>query len=307
MKETIIFRSGTDFCTGWLYLQEEHLEENSKGQSNPRPAIAMAHGLSATKEMFDLPAFASRFAEAGFVVLLFDYRYWGESEGTPRGLLYPQFQIEDYRNALCYLSLRDEVDENRMGIWGTSLSGGHVLHLGAFDSRVKCVVSQVPAVDLYTTFKESLSTEAFLAIEAVVRTEQIERFIDAPIRKIAVYAPVGEPCLIAGKAAYERSQREATLLTNFDREITLSSIEKIIEYNPGGSVAHISPCPLLMIVAENDEVTPVSLAQTCYDNAKQPKQIIKLPCKHYDVYKRENPKYFEMAATAATEWFSKNL
>jgi len=257
--------------------------------------------------MYDLPAFASQFAQAGFVVLLFDYRYWGESEGTPRGTLYPQFQIEDYKSALCYLSLREEVDESRMGIWGTSLSGGHVLHLGAYDSRVKCVVSQVPAVDLYTTFKQSLSDEAFSDIEEMIKVEQIERFKGAPVEKIAVHAPQGEPCLIAGKAAYERSQREEALLSSVNREITLSSIEKILEYFPGASVAHISPCPLLMIVAEDDEVTPAKLAQECYGNAKEPKSIVKLPCKHYDVYKRENQKYFEMAASAATQWFSEKL
>jgi cephalosporin-C deacetylase-like acetyl esterase len=80
--------------------------------------------------------------------LLFDYRHFGASGGEPRQRVSPHDQIEDYRIALTCLSLLPEVDADRLGVWGTSFSGGHVLHVGAYDPRVKVVVSQVGAMDV---------------------------------------------------------------------------------------------------------------------------------------------------------------
>lgn len=109
------------------------------------PAIVMAHGIGLTKEM-GLPQFAEKFAQAGFVVSLFDYRYLGASEGEPRCQVLPTEQHEDYRNAITWTQLQSEVDPSRIGLWGFSYSGGHVLHLAAFDPRVKAIVAQMPVV-----------------------------------------------------------------------------------------------------------------------------------------------------------------
>jgi hypothetical protein len=103
----------------------------------------MAHGFSAVKEMF-LPAFAERFTAAGFVTLVFDFRFLGESAGEPRGQVFPHEQHEDFRNAITWLAQQPEVDPDRIGIWGTSYSGGHVLHLSAFDPRIKAAVPRFP-------------------------------------------------------------------------------------------------------------------------------------------------------------------
>lgn len=102
------------------------------------PAIVMAHGIGLTKEM-GLPQFAEFFVQAGFVVSLFDYRYQGASEGEPRGQMLPTEQQEDFRNAITWTQLQNEVDPDRIGLWGFSYSGGHALHLAAFDPRVKAI------------------------------------------------------------------------------------------------------------------------------------------------------------------------
>ena len=115
------------------------------------PAIVMAHGFSGVKEMY-LDNFARKFAEAGFAVVVFDYRFFGGSEGEPRGqLLWPE-QIQDYRNAITWAGLQNEVDPQRIGVWGTSYSGGHVLYLGAYDRRIKAIVAQVPVADVWDTY-----------------------------------------------------------------------------------------------------------------------------------------------------------
>jgi len=102
----------------------------------------MAHGFSAVKEMY-LDAFAEVFAAAGLNALVFDNRNFGASDGEPRQEIDPWQQVRDYRHAITYAGTLDDVDSTRIGVWGSSYSGGHVLVLGAIDRRVKAVVAQV--------------------------------------------------------------------------------------------------------------------------------------------------------------------
>ena len=117
MRQDVTFPSAGLNCAGWLYLPDS-LEDGEK-----RPAIIMAHGFSAVKENY-LANFAEKFEGAGFVVLVFDYRFFGDSEGEPRGHLIPAEQHKDYRDAITWISQRPEVEPERIGIWGSSYSGG---------------------------------------------------------------------------------------------------------------------------------------------------------------------------------------
>src|SRR5712664_3127855 len=122
---------------GWFYLPER--------AAGPAPCIVMAHGFSAVKEMY-LDSFAEVFAAAGLAALVFDNRNFGASDGEPRYEIDPWAQVRDYRHAISYLQTVPGVDRDRIGVWGSSYSGGHVLVLGAIDKRIKAVVSQVPLI-----------------------------------------------------------------------------------------------------------------------------------------------------------------
>jgi len=115
MRHDITFPSEGLNCAGWLYVPD-----NQKS-GEQHPAIVMAHGFSGVKEQY-LDTFAEVFAAAGFVTLVFDYRYLGASEGTEQGRIIPAEQQEDYRNAITWVSLRPEVDALRIGVWGSSYS-----------------------------------------------------------------------------------------------------------------------------------------------------------------------------------------
>jgi len=138
----------------------------------------MAHGLGAVKEMY-LEFFARRFAEAGIAALLFDYRYFGASGGEPRQRVSPHDQIEDYRSALTCLSLLPEVDADRLGVWGTSFSGGHVLHVAAYDPRVKVVVSQVGAMDVNEILRTTAPPGLYATLQQMTVQERIRRATEA--------------------------------------------------------------------------------------------------------------------------------
>jgi dipeptidyl aminopeptidase/acylaminoacyl peptidase len=126
--------------SAWLYRPE--------GGAGPRPAIFMAHGFAGTR-WHGVARYAEKFAAAGFVVLLHNHRGFGLSGGEPRHDIDPWRQIEDWRRAVTYLEALLEVDGSRIGIWGSSYAGGHVLVLGATDDRVACVVAQVPTINGY--------------------------------------------------------------------------------------------------------------------------------------------------------------
>jgi uncharacterized protein len=93
-----------------------------------------------------LDSFAEAFAAGGLGALVFDNRNFGASDGEPRQEIDPWAQVRDYRHAFSCAQTRSEVDADRIGVWGTGYSGGHVLVLGAIDKRLRCVVAQVPLV-----------------------------------------------------------------------------------------------------------------------------------------------------------------
>ena len=143
--------------SAWLFVPDQ--------QAARLPAITMAHGYAGTK-YHGIEPMAEAFAEAGFVVLVHDHRGFGDSGGEPRQDLNPWQQITDWRRAISYLQDRPEVDENRVGLWGTSFAGGHAIVLGATDRRVKAVVAQVPTIDGYTAGLRRVAPEAVADLEA---------------------------------------------------------------------------------------------------------------------------------------------
>jgi dipeptidyl aminopeptidase/acylaminoacyl peptidase len=118
MPQKIVFKSKGLNCSGLFYLPDNY----SATDDVKLPAIAMAHGMGIPKEV-GLPQFAARFADAGFAVLIFDFRNLGESEGTPRGQIFAEDQQEDYRNAITWLQLQSQMTRNGSAS-GASLSLG---------------------------------------------------------------------------------------------------------------------------------------------------------------------------------------
>src|ERR1039458_1259249 len=137
MRKDIDFKA-TDGTTlrGWHYLPDG---------SGKHATIVMAHGFSAVKEMY-LDKFADAFAKAGFASLVYDNRNFGASDGQPRQEIDPWLQVRDYSDAITFALSLDQTDAARIGVWGSSYSGGHVLVVAAIDRRVKCVVSQAPFI-----------------------------------------------------------------------------------------------------------------------------------------------------------------
>lgn len=295
-RRDVTFTSQGLKCAAWYYVPKSLKVEEK------HPAIVMAHGWSATKEMF-LDNFASKFANAGFVVLVFDYRFLGGSEGEPRGQLFPADQHEDYRNAITWVSLQKEADSSRIGIWGTSYSGAHVLQIAAYDRRVKAVVAQVPGTDSWELVRRNVPGSEWDGMFKWQAQDRLERYTTGKVNYIPVVAEQG-PSSLPQKESYEWFTRAAKLAPRWQNQVTVETLEKSLELNPAANIHHVSPTPLLMLVASDDIITPTDQALATFERALPPKQLVIVKGRHFDAY--DGPKHQEFALPAV-EWFKKHL
>ena len=188
MRQDIAFQAEGPQLRGWLYTPDTC--------GPPYPTVVMAHGCSAVKEMY-LDRFAEVFAAAGLAALVFDNRGFGASGGEPRLEIDPWAQVRDYRDAITYLGTRPEVDRDRIGVWGSSYSGGHVLVVGAIDRRVRCVVAQVPLVSGYRNILRLVRADMLAGLRAAFDADRAARFAGQPPAMLPVVSqdPQGPgPC-----------------------------------------------------------------------------------------------------------------
>ena len=293
MRQDIEFDAEGTTLRGWLYAPE----------SAPAPTIVMCHGFSAVKELY-LDAFAEVFCDAGFAVLVYDNRNLGASDGEPRQEIDPWAQVRDYRHAITYAGTREEIDRDRIGIWGSSYSGAHVLVVGAIDRRVKCVVAQVPLISGHENARRLVRADLIAPTQQMFDADREARYRGEAPAMIPVVAPEGEPCALPTGDSYEwfttnGSQRAPSWIN----ECTLRSIELFWEYEPGTYLPWISPTPLLMVVAAGDHLTVSDLAIDGYERAREPKRLEVLPGGHFDAYTKD----FERSSGAARDWFAQHL
>jgi fermentation-respiration switch protein FrsA (DUF1100 family) len=297
MREDIEFNADGVTLRGWLYTPN--------GANASVPTIVMAHGFSAVKEMH-LDGFAEAFVDAGFAALVYDHRNFGASDGEPRQEIDPWAQIRDYRSAITYASTRPQVDRNRIGVWGTSYSGAHVLVVAAIDRRVKCVVSQLPMVSGSVNIRRLVRSDFLAGFQAQFNADREARFHGEPPALVPVVDadPLAPSALPTPDSYTWFSEAHDAVAPSWRNEVTLRTVEMLGEYEPGTYLPLISPTPLLMCVAENDVLTMTDIALAGFEDAREPKKLLLLPGGHFDSYTGPG---FELAAPAAVDWFTQHL
>jgi uncharacterized protein len=296
MRQDIQFDAEGVTLRGWLYRPD--------GAGGPVPTVVMAHGFSAVKEMY-LDSFAEAFAAGGLGALVFDNRNFGASDGEPRQEIDPWAQVRDYRHAITYAQTRPEVDPDRIGVWGSSYSGGHVLVVAAIDRRVKCAVAQVPLVSGYQNIKRLVRQDFMAANRATMEADRAARFRGEPPAMVPVVDP--DPMAVSALPTPDSwewfSETGRTRAPAWRNEVTLRTVEMLMEYEPSAYLERISPTPLLMVVAAGDHLTPSDLALEAYQRAREPKRLVLLPGGHFEAYTKD----FDAASGAARDWFLEHL
>ena len=281
---------------GWLYRPDG---------DGVAPGVVMAHGYSAVKEMY-LDAFAEVFSAAGLACLVFDNRNFGASDGEPRYEIDPWAQIRDYRHAITYMQTLPGIDRDRIGVWGSSYSGAHVIVLGAIDKRIKCVVSQVPLISGSENARRLVRADFFPGLRAALDADREARFAGKEPGMIPVVAedPLGAAVLPTPDSWKWFTETGNTRAPSWHNEVTLRSVEMFLEYEPGTYISRVSPTPLLLVVAAGDVLTVSDLAIGAYEDAREPKKLVILPGGHFDAYTGPD---FELSSGSARDWLVQHL
>ena len=269
--------------------------------------VVLAGGWCYVRELV-MPYYAEAFADAGVAALVFDYQNLGVSDGDVRQHLDPWLQIRDYQNALSYLESRDDVDAERLGAWGISYSGGHVLILAAIDPRVRAIVSQIPVIDGYHNMRRVHGTMGYRKLWDLILQDRRNRYAD-PATRLYIPHATAEPDRDLSTWPFPETyatfkmlkEREAPL---YENRSTVESVDLLLNYDVMPFVRRIYDTPTLMIVASGDDLTLWDLEIAAYNALPTTdRKLNVLPhTTHMTLY--SDRAKLDIAAAAATEWFA---
>lgn len=270
--ENVVIPSHGEQLAAYLYRPE--------AANTDVPCVVMAHGFSATRDE-GLPAYAEAFRDAGLAVVLFDYRHFGASTGQPRQLLDIARQHDDYRAVIAWARRLDGIDPDRIVVWGSSFSGGHVLAVAAGDPRIAAVIAQAPFTDAIPTLMEVPPRNiARMALTAV--RDQLGAWRGLPPRLVPA---VGEPGTVAvmtaagAKPGFEALVPPKSLWRN---EFAARLMLRLPFYRPGRKAPRLT-MPLLVCVCEKDTTTPPGSTIKATERAPHG-ELRRYPYGHFDIY-----------------------
>jgi pimeloyl-ACP methyl ester carboxylesterase len=278
--DEISFTSGHDRCAAW------HFNANGAAFAGARgvPCVVMAPGFAGTRDTSALVDYARGFAAAGLDVVLFDYRGFGGSDGSPRQLVSASRQRQDYRAALANARQLPGVDPERLVLWGVSYSGGHVVRVAAEDGRVAAVVALTPVIDgvaVLAQLARSVGTRQLVRAAAHgVRDAQ-----RAMTRRTPHLVPmVGQPgsrAIFAMDGA-EQSYTKVAGPTWRNEVCARTALE--VAFNRPITFAPQVRCPLLVQAGTADRVAPLATARRAAARAGVRGELREYPIDHVDVY-----------------------
>jgi uncharacterized protein len=279
LKSVVSFSSHGETCAAWHLTGEGDAFASERG----RPCAVMAHGVGATKDCGLLP-FAEAFAEAGLDAVVFDYRCFGESSGEPRQLAWPPRHRDDYRAAVEFARTLDGVDPERIVLWGTSWSGGHVVYVAASDRRIAAVISQTPHMDGLKTLariREYAGLGQHLRLTWLGLKDAVGAQRGRPPVLIPTVGPPGE----LGAMTTEESEPGMRAIAGPSWRNELTARAALAEWtNRAVTRMERVRCPILVQIADRDSVAPPAAARAATWRAKGRVEAREYPCAHFDIY-----------------------
>ncbi|KAH9945399.1 alpha/beta-hydrolase [Epithele typhae] len=272
---------------GWDLDAWKFLPMTASGSSSrPLPVISAdisdrAHGISANKRM-GLSLFAERFASLGYAVVVFDYRRWGTSAGTPRHIVFVSEQLDDYRTVVKYVRQQAEFDPQKVVLWGTSFSGGHVTALSSEKNlNLTAVIAQCPFLGLGSG--SSRLTKALLKTVLAGIHDILRQTFGMTPRYMPAVAQPGQVGLLTAPGSVEGMNLILPAEEGvYPNEVSASSLFELPFYNPRASGARIT-CPVLLVAAEQDNLCPLGFFHEL--KGLSPKvQLVSFPLGHFELY-----------------------
>jgi len=289
--DDVSFRQATIISEGTRMYAEVFAPKASAGKK--LPAILMAHGWGGTAVLLRTDAIA--FARAGYLAVTFDYRGWGDSDSRViltapepsehahglftaevrevREVVDPMDEVTDWFNAIAWLQAEPQFDTARLGLWGSSFSGGLVVYVAEHDSRVKAIHSQVGAMD----------GRAMIAND----TERRKTYAEAT-------------SMARGELGYPQPGVKA--IGNL-RGAPVRA--KFVPYDPVEDVNKAPQCAMQFVIAEKEELFDnADHALKAYQRFNGTKNLVVIPkITHYGIYFEAH----RQALKLAVDWFDRHL
>lgn len=290
-QETVSFYSEGSKLQGLLRLPNEGI--------GPWPGIVQGPGWLGLHDAKLYERYHRSFTQAGYAVLVFDYRGFGASEGE-KGLILPMWQSEDIRNAITYMQTRNEVDPNRIGLFGSGGTGGALpIYVAAVDERVKCVVSNYGFASGKDWLRSMRREYEWIGLLQRLDSDRKRRVLEG---KGEMVSPREDLMVVTPERLQTTVKKDVD--SRIPERVPLRCAEAIMEFTPEDYVAAISPRAILFISTEGDAVTPEDQTFRMYEKAGQPKKLIlQKETSHYKAYDQ----YFDQVTPQIIDWYNRYL
>lgn len=292
MKE-IEFKSHGVTCRAWLCPPDSDALSNAQGS----PALVMAHGTSGVREQ--LKHYVPRFTAVGMHVLLFDYRHFGTSDGEPRQLLSIRRQLQDYAAALDVIRKVPGVDPERVGVWGSSLSGGHVVDVAVRDGRVAAVVAQAAAMDNLRTVLRVVEYAGIVQLLKLtgLGIVDITRSVFGMSPKLVPAG--GAPGELAMMTTPDTVPGLKGIAAEGWRNELCGRLSLTLALHRPGLKAGRLPCPILIAICDTDSLVVPAAAEAAARRAGKLATVKHYAMGHFDIYLGE---WFERSVKDQTNF-----
>jgi uncharacterized protein len=269
-------------CFGELYLP--------RNSQKKFPCVVLVTGFTGTSDWI-LPDFAKRFAEAGFAAYIFDYRYFGKSEGEPRYIVNLKKQRTDLQNALKMIRKHESIDVKKIILWGTSLGGSHAVQAASQDADIAAVIGNVPGIDVIkgaNTMAKAKAANAskwdiFVAsvkLLVAILSDIIRNFFGLSPRYLKVYGKAGE-AVITDLAQAERFKLVEAKSTLWKNKVAARSLLQLPIYKEG-TIERIKS-PIFVAIATKDIEANPEYLKAKFSKASNV-EIREYPCDHFSLY-----------------------
>jgi len=299
--ETVSYPHGRHQVVGNLFLPSVF------DKAKRYPAVIVTHPFGGVKEQA-AGVYARKLAEQGFIALAYDASHYGDSGGEPRLYEVPGDRVEDIRCGVDYLSIRPQIDENRIGALGICAGGGYTVNASQTEYRIKAVAT-VSAFDVGSARREGVPRGLITYEQRVQRLKEIgaQRTREArgePLRMINFVPASADEITPATPQLYREGYdyycTARAQHPNAPGKYVFTSLGLQMAFFPFDQVETISPRPLLMIVGSNADTKYFS--EEALAKAKAPKELFVIPgATHIDLYDR--PQFVTPAVAKLTDFF----
>jgi cephalosporin-C deacetylase-like acetyl esterase len=278
MKELTFLSHGVR-CAAWHVRASTDALAGAAG----RPCVVMEHGFGGTRDS-GLLGYAEGFAAAGIDAVVFDYRGFGDSDGTPRQDVSVRRQRQDYHAALAAARHLRGVDADRIAVWGYSYAGGHVIAVAAQDPRVAAIVSMSPAADGLATLAQIVrggGSGLLARLTGHGLRDMTRALTKRSPHQIPVVGQPGSTAMITVPGAEEAYN---AMIGPTARNKVCARHALRVALNRPTTFASRLACPMLMQVGTTDDVVPPSAARRAATKAGYWAQLREYHFDHFGGY-----------------------